>query len=66
MTTEFNELLTDHPADRSQIWLIGTREQVMHLINECYVKGLTDDRAKFTPIIPLPFGNGKYMTILVR
>ncbi|MBI4779721.1 MAG: hypothetical protein HY785_00200 [Oscillatoriophycideae cyanobacterium NC_groundwater_1537_Pr4_S-0.65um_50_18] len=36
MTTEFNELLTDHPADRSQIWLIGTREQVMHLINECY------------------------------
>ncbi|MBI4783620.1 MAG: hypothetical protein HY785_20240 [Oscillatoriophycideae cyanobacterium NC_groundwater_1537_Pr4_S-0.65um_50_18] len=66
MTTEFNELLPTSLGDRPQFWIIGTRDQVMHLINECYVKGLTDDRAKFTPIIPLPFANGKYMTVLVR
>ncbi len=66
MTTEFNELLSDHPADRPQIWIIGTRDQVNHLINECYVKRLTDDRAKFSPIMPSPFASGKYMTVLVR
>jgi len=66
MTTEFNQLLPTHPADRPQVWIIGTRDQVNHLINECYVKGLTDDRAKFTPIIPFPFASGKYMAVLVR
>ncbi|MBW4662356.1 MAG: hypothetical protein KME15_27200 [Drouetiella hepatica Uher 2000/2452] len=68
MTTEFNELLTDHPADRLQIWIIGTRDQVNHLINECYVKRLTDDflsetlreLAKFSPIMPSPLASGKY------
>ena len=66
MTTEFNELLPTSPGDRPQFWIIGTREQVTHLINECYVKQLTTDRANFTPIIPLPFASGKYMSVLVR
>ena len=34
MTTEFNQLLPTHPADRPQLWIIGTRDQVNHLINE--------------------------------
>lgn len=66
MTTEFNELLPVSPADRPQIWIIGTREQVTHLINECYVKKLATDRAKFTPIVPAPFAVGKVMSVLVR
>jgi hypothetical protein len=66
MTTEFNELLPISPEEKAQIWIIGSREQVNHLINECYVRKLASDRAKFTPIIPSPFASGKYMTVLVR
>jgi hypothetical protein len=66
MTTEFNELLPVSPAEKAQVWIIGSREQVNHLINEFYVKKITDDRAKFTPIVPAPFAPGKYMSVLVR
>jgi hypothetical protein len=66
MTTEFNELLPVSPAEKPQVWIIGTREQVNHLINEFYVKKIATDRAKFTPIVPAPFAVGKYMTVLVR
>ena len=68
MTTEFNELLPSQPTDRdrSQIWIIGTREQVTDLLNEFYVKRLTEDPAKYIPIMPAPFVSGKYMTVLVQ
>ncbi len=70
MTTEFNELLPDSLGDRSaektQIWIIGSREQVQHTINEFYVKQIANDRVKFTPIVPAPFSAGKYMSVLVR
>ncbi len=73
MSTEFNELLKVSYTDKSQIWIIGTREQVLHTINEFYVKRIATDfpsetlreRVKFTPIIPAPF-EGKYMSVLVR
>jgi hypothetical protein len=66
MTTEFNELLPVSPAEKPQVWIIGSREQVNHLINEFCVKKITTDRAKFTPIVPAPFIPGKYMSVLVR
>ncbi len=66
MTTELNELLPTSAADKAQIWIIGTRDQVLHLMNECYVRKLATDRVKFTPIIPAPFAKGKYMTMLER
>ena len=66
MTTEFNELLPDSAEDKAQIWIIGSREQVNHLINEFYVRNLTNDRVKFTPIVPAPFAVGKFMSVLVR
>ncbi|NJR66779.1 MAG: hypothetical protein HC772_18065 [Leptolyngbyaceae cyanobacterium CRU_2_3] len=66
MTGEFNTLLPTQQSDKAQIWIIGTREQVVHLINEFYVKRLASDRAKFTPIVPAPFATGKVMTVLVR
>jgi hypothetical protein len=66
MTTELNELLPVSPAEKAQVWIIGTREQVNHLINEFYVKKIATDRAKFTPIVPAPFAAGKYMSVLVR
>ena len=66
MTTEFNELLPVSPEDKAQIWIIGSRDQVNHLINEFYVRKIATDRLKFTPIIPSPFASGKYMTVLVR
>ena len=66
MTTEFNELLLDSAEDKAQIWIIGSREQVNHLINEFYVRNLANDRIKFTPIVPAPFAVGKYMSVLVR
>ena len=79
MSTEFNELLPDSgndsgagqgiPADggeKMQIWLIGSRDQVRHAINEFYVKRIANDRVQFTPIIPAPFSPGKYMSVLVR
>ncbi len=69
MSTEFNELLSPlgdkSHTDKSQIWIIGTREQVLHTINEFYVKRIANDRVKFTPIIPAPF-EGKYMSVLIR
>ncbi len=65
MTSEFNELLPVSHEDRAQLWLIGTRDQVMHLMNECYVRKLSSDRLDFTPIIPAPIP-GKYMTVLLR
>jgi hypothetical protein len=66
MTTEFPQLLHVLPEDKAQIWIIGTREQVLHLINELYVKQIAPDRIKFTPIIPAPFAKGKYMSVLER
>lgn len=66
MTAEFNDLLPVQTDDRAQLWIIGSRDQVEHLMNECYVRKLVADRAQFTPIIPAPFAAGKYMTVLVR
>ena len=74
MTTEFNELLPVSPAEKAQVWIIGSRAQVNHLINEFYVKQIANDfpsetlreRAKFTPVVPAPFAAGKYMSVLVR
>ncbi len=36
MSTEFNERLFDPHDERAQIWLVGTRDQVNHMINEMY------------------------------
>jgi hypothetical protein len=66
MSTEFNELLPVSHSDAAQIWIIGTRDQVTHLMNEFYVRKIASDRLKFTPIIPAPFATGKYMTVLER
>ena len=66
MTSEFNERLTLSPTEKAQVWIIGTREQVAHLINEFYVKRIATDRVQFTPIVPAPFAEGKYMSVLVR
>jgi len=66
MTAEFNELLPVQTDDRAQIWIIGIRDQVIHLMNEFYVKRIANDRVQFTPIIPTPFATGKYMTVLIR
>ncbi|NJR37707.1 MAG: hypothetical protein HC781_01320 [Leptolyngbyaceae cyanobacterium CSU_1_4] len=66
MTSEFNELLSIAHGDKAQVWLIGTRDQVTHLITEFYVKRIASDRLHFTPIIPAPFASGKYMSVLVR
>jgi hypothetical protein len=30
------------------------------------VKQIATDRIKFTPIVPVPFAKGKYMTVLER
>ena len=49
-----------------QIWLIGSRDQVLHSINEFYVKRIAIDRIQFTPIIPAPLFPGKYMSVLLR
>jgi hypothetical protein len=64
--TTFNERLPLPPADKVQIWIIGTREQVTHTINEFYVKQLVLDRVHFTPIVPAPFAQGKFMSVLER
>ena len=66
MTSEFNERLTISPTEKAQVWIIGTREQVAHLINEFYVRRIATDRVQFTPIVPAPFAEGKYMSVLVR
>ncbi|WP_416670969.1 hypothetical protein [Egbenema bharatensis] len=66
MSSEFNERLPVAPDDRAQLWIIGTRDQVIFTMNELYVRRVATDRVQFTPIIPAPFANGKYMTVLVR
>lgn len=66
MTAEFNELLPTFPDGYPQIWILGTREQVVHQMNDFYVRRIATDRAQFTPIIPAPFVPGKYMIVLVR
>lgn len=66
MTAEFNELLPVLADDKAQVWIIGNRDQVAHLMNEFYVKRIATDRVNFTPIIPAPFATGKYMTVLIR
>jgi alkanesulfonate monooxygenase SsuD/methylene tetrahydromethanopterin reductase-like flavin-dependent oxidoreductase (luciferase family) len=66
MTEEWNSELPDQETDRAQVWIIGSREQVKHLINEFYVKRIATDRVQFTPIVPAPFATGKYMAVLVR
>jgi hypothetical protein len=66
MTSEFNELLPVASDEQVQVWIIGTRDQVVFTMNEFYVRRLASDRVQFTPIIPAPFATGKYMTVLVR
>ena len=66
MNAELNQLLPVQADERAQIWIVGTRDQVIHLMNEFYVKRIANDRVQFTPIIPAPFASGKYMTVLVR
>jgi hypothetical protein len=66
MSTEFNELLQNPHDHRTQIWIVGTREQVNHTINEMYVKEMTNDRSQFSPLLPVPFAPGKYMSVLLR
>ncbi len=66
MTTEFNELLPVAHDERVQIWIIGTRDQVNHVMNEFCARRITSDRLNFTPIIPAPIMPGKYMTVLLR
>ena len=38
MSTEFNELLSVPHGDKAQVWIVGTRDQIIHLMNEFYVK----------------------------
>ena len=66
MSTEFNELLSHPHGDRAQVWIVGTREQVNHIINEFYVKRVITDRSQFSPMIPAPLAVGQYMTLLMR
>ena len=66
MTSEFNERLPIPSAEKAQIWIVGTREQVAHLIDEFYVRRIATDRVQFTPIVPAPFAEGKFMSVLVR
>ena len=66
MSTEFNELLSDPYSDRAQIWIVGTREQVNHIISEMYVQRMITDRSHFSPLVPAPFSPGKYMSVLLR
>ena len=66
MSTEFNELLPMTHGDKAQVSIVGSRDQVQHLINEFYVKKIASDRVQFTPIVPAPFASGKYMSVLVR
>ena len=66
MSSEFNELLPVSPAEKPQIWIVGDREQVAHLIDELYVRRFATDRVQFTPIVPAPFMPGKFMSVLIR
>jgi hypothetical protein len=72
--TSFNERLPVPPAEKAQVWIVGDRDQVAHLIDEFYVRRIATDfpsetlreRTKFTPIVPAPFAKGKFMSVLVR
>ena len=66
MSTEFNELLQNSHGDQPQIWVVGSREQVNHIINEMYVKEMTTDRSQFSPLLPVPFASGEYMSVLLK
>ena len=66
MSTEFNERLSNFYGDRAQIWIVGSREQVNHIINEMYVQQMITDRSQFSPLVPAPFAQGKYMSVLMR
>jgi hypothetical protein len=76
MFTAFIQLLSGFAArlpdgghfddDPTQIWIIGSRDQVMHTMNEFCVKRIAPDRARFSPIIPAWFAPGKFMVILRR
>ncbi len=66
MSSEFNELLQRSHGDRLQIWIVGSREEVLHTINEFYVKKVATDRSQFSPLIPASLATGKYMTLLMR
>ena len=66
MSTEFNELLQNPHANQPQTWVVGSREQVNHIINEFYVKRVITDRNQFSPMIPAPLAPGQYMTLLLR
>ena len=65
MSTEFNERLPRSYGDRAQIWIVGTREQVNHIINEMHVRQMAD-RSQFSPLVPSPLAEGKYMSVLLR
>ena len=58
MSTEFNELLQNSYTNQPQIWVVGSREQVNHIINEFYVKRVITDRNQFSPMIPAPLAPG--------
>ena len=47
MSPEFNELLQNPLGNFPQIWIVGNREQVLHIINEFYVKRVATDRSQF-------------------
>ena len=66
MSSEFNELLQNPLGNFPQIWIVGSREQVLHIINEFYVKRVATDRSQFSPMIPAPLAPGNYMTLLMR
>nr|MBW4468465.1 hypothetical protein [Pegethrix bostrychoides GSE-TBD4-15B] len=60
------ELLRNPHGDRAQVWIVGSREQVNHIISEMYVKEMISDRSQFSPLMPAPSANGRYMTLLLR
>ncbi|MBW4464410.1 MAG: hypothetical protein KME07_03085 [Pegethrix bostrychoides GSE-TBD4-15B] len=66
MSTEFNERLPEPLGHQAQIWIVGTREQVNHVISEMYVRQMITDRSQFSPMVPAPFSPGKYMSVLLR
>lgn len=65
MSTECKELLPVSPNEKAQIWVVGTRDQVIQIMNEFYANQIANDRVKFTPIIPAPLSSNKFMTVLV-
>ncbi|MBW4466481.1 MAG: hypothetical protein KME07_13735 [Pegethrix bostrychoides GSE-TBD4-15B] len=66
MSTEFNERLSEPFGHQAQIWIVGTREQVNHIISEMYVRQMITDRSQFSPMVPAPFAQGKFMSVLMR